>query len=178
MPRNEASETRKRHVVALLEQCLGPLCLNHPHRTDWHISEDGAVEVFITDSKAHFRQRPWFDMKAADLKELARHPAGFVLFILGDDTHFLVIPARDIVAQIPNHRGGLQRRDSITSTRSWGHEPSSSFQRGTIPSISGRLTLSPKCIMARQLAGSLIGAALWFSLIAQIVHIRALLAKK
>jgi len=107
MPRNSISEARKKSFVSLLEQRLGPLCLNHPRRSDWYSSRDGTVDVFTTDSKATYRQRPWFDMRDDDLKALATHPAGFIVFILGDDTHHLVIPARDLVAQLPSHREGL-----------------------------------------------------------------------
>jgi hypothetical protein len=107
MPRNPESERRKRHVVSLVQQRLGSLCLHHPRRADWYSAEDGMADIFITDSKATYHQRPWFDMRNDDLKELARHSAGFVIFILGDDTCYLVIPARDLVAQLPNHREGL-----------------------------------------------------------------------
>lgn len=107
MPRNPESERRKRHIASLLQQHVGPLCRNHARRSDWFSAENGSVDVFITDSKATYRQRPWFDMREDDLKELARHPAGFVIFILGDDSHYLVIPARELVAQLPNHREGL-----------------------------------------------------------------------
>lgn len=86
------------------------------------------MDVFITDSKAHFHQRPWFDMRHSDLKELARHPAGFVIFILGDDTHYLVIPASDIVAQLPNHREGLTKKgfyhfNTVLGTRAFKQLP-------------------------------------------------------
>lgn len=107
MPRNPSSEARKKHVASLLEHRLGPLCLDHPRRPDWYSSGDQTVDVFITDSNASYRQRPWFDMRGDDLKELARHPAGFIIFILGDANRFLVIPARKLVAQLPNHREGL-----------------------------------------------------------------------
>jgi hypothetical protein len=107
MPRNPESDRRKKHIASLLQQHLGTLCLDHPRRSDWYSSEDRTVDVFITDSKATYRQRPWFDMRDDDLKELAEHPAGFIVFILGDDTRYLVIPARDLVAQLPNHREGL-----------------------------------------------------------------------
>lgn len=103
MPRNPASEIRKKHIVSLLKRRLGSLDCNHLHRSDWYSSYDGKVEVFITDSKAHFDQRPWFDMKNEDIKELAKHPDGFIIFILGDDTNYLVVPAKHLKAEIPNH---------------------------------------------------------------------------
>ncbi len=43
-----------------------------------------------------------------DLKQLAAHPAGFIIFILGDETSYLVVPARELMAQLPNHREGLK----------------------------------------------------------------------
>lgn len=107
MSRNPESERRKRHIAELVQQRVGPLCQNHPRRSDWYSSRDGSADVFITDSKATYKQRPWFDMRDDDLTELARHPAGFVIFILGDHTRYLVIPARHLVAQLPNHREGL-----------------------------------------------------------------------
>ena len=107
MPRNQVSEQRKRYIVSLLECRLGPLRLNHLRRSDWYSSKDGTVDVFITDSKAHFNQRPWFDMRGEDLKELASHPAGFIIFILGDQGCYLVIPARRLVEQLPHHREGV-----------------------------------------------------------------------
>jgi hypothetical protein len=107
MPRNPASETRKRHIVSILESRFGSLNCNHPHRSDWYSSKDGKVEVFITDSKAHFNQRPWFDMKDEDIQKLSKHTAGFVIFILGEDTNYLVVPAKHLVTELPNHNEGL-----------------------------------------------------------------------
>ena len=72
---------RKKRIASLLQQRLGPLCLNHSRRADWYSSEDGAVDVFITDSKAHYHQRPWFDMRDDDLTKLAEHPTSFIIFI-------------------------------------------------------------------------------------------------
>jgi hypothetical protein len=103
MPRNPESETRKKQIVSVLRCRLGSLDRNHPHRSDWYSSEDGSVEVFITDSKAHFDQRPWFDMKNEDIKELAKHPDGFIIFVLGDDTNYLVVPAKHLLAELPNY---------------------------------------------------------------------------
>jgi len=68
---------------------------------------DGTVDVFITDSKPHYSKRPWFDMRADDLKELAMHHAGFIIFILGEENSYLVIPAKDVDQQIPNHQERL-----------------------------------------------------------------------
>ncbi|HZL79649.1 MAG TPA: hypothetical protein VFC17_12505 [Candidatus Limnocylindrales bacterium] len=62
--------------------------------------------LFVTDSKAHFNQRPWFDMKEKDIRELANHPAAFVVFILGEDSNYLVIPAKYLAAELPNHNEG------------------------------------------------------------------------
>ena len=107
MPVNEASERRKQQIVAFLKHRVGALFTHHPRRPDWYSSADGSVAIFITDSKAHYHQRPWFDMRSDDLTELAQHPAGFVIFILGDETSYLVIPAHDLVAQLPHHREGL-----------------------------------------------------------------------
>ncbi len=45
-------------------------------------------------------------MRITDLEEIARHQAGFVIFVLGDDSRYLVIPATDIIARLPNHREG------------------------------------------------------------------------
>ncbi len=106
MPRNAVSEQRKKHIVSLLECRLGPLCRRHPRRWDWYSPADGTVDVFITDSKAHYNQRPWFDMRNQDVKELADHPAGFVIFILGDEDCYLVVPARELMQQLPYHTEG------------------------------------------------------------------------
>ena|ERR1700733_2805847 len=103
MPCNPESEARKKHIVSLLESHLGSLDRNRPHRLDWYSSKNRKVEIFITDSKAHFNQRPWFDMKFSDIKELAEHPAGFIIFVLGDDNNYLVIPAKDLNSELPNH---------------------------------------------------------------------------
>lgn len=107
MPRNQVSEQRKKHMVSLLERRLGPLYRGHSRRRDWYSSKQDAVDVFITDSKAHYSRRPWFDMKDEDLEELANHPAGFIVFILGDEDCYLVVPARELAEQLPHHREGL-----------------------------------------------------------------------
>lgn len=106
MPVNRDSERRKSKILSLVGGRLGPCCRNHSRRLDWYSSGDGTVDVFITDSKAHYGKRPWFDMRADDLQSLATHPLGFVIFILGDDDRYLVVPARDIDEQLPNHQEG------------------------------------------------------------------------
>jgi hypothetical protein len=107
MPVNEQSELRKEKILSLVKQRIGACYRNHANRRDWYSSKDGTVDVFITDSKAHFNKRPWFDMKDDDIQELANHEAGFVIFILGDDNDYIVVPARDLAAQRPNHIEGL-----------------------------------------------------------------------
>jgi hypothetical protein len=106
MPCNPSSEARKSHIVSLLQGRLGSFERIHPHRHDWYSSKDGKVDIFITDSKAHYDRRPWFDMRRKDIKELAGHPAGFIIFILGDDTNYLVIPAQHLRAELQNYREG------------------------------------------------------------------------
>lgn len=90
-----------------MKQRVGSLVRNHPRRHDWYSSDDGSVDVFVTDSKAHYSQRPWFDMRDDDLRALAAHRAGFVIFILGDAGSYLVVPARDLIAQLPHHTEGV-----------------------------------------------------------------------
>jgi hypothetical protein len=107
MPRNPESEKRKKHIATVLENLVGPLYVTHSRRSDWYTSKGASVDIFITDSKATYNQRPWFDMRDDDLQQLARHANGFVIFILGDDARFLVVPAQDLVAQLPSHREGL-----------------------------------------------------------------------
>ena len=106
MPRNPQSENRKGHVVSLVQQRLGPCHRKHSNRPDWYSSKIDAVDVFITDSKSTSQHAPWYDMKEKDLEELANHPAGFVLFVLGDPQRYLVIPARDLKARLPGHLEG------------------------------------------------------------------------
>lgn len=105
MPRNRASEARKRRIVLLLEDRLGPLHNEHQHRSDWHSSEGGLVEVFITDSKFHFEHQRWWDMALNDIKALAECPSGFIIFILGSATNFMVFPAKDLMSQLPYYQG-------------------------------------------------------------------------
>jgi hypothetical protein len=110
MPRNPASEIRTRHIVSILESRFGPLYCNHPHRFDWYSSRYGKVDVFITDSKFHEHHR-WFDMAYADIKELAAHQSGFIIFVLGSKDNFLVIPAKDLIAELPNYQPGHTTND-------------------------------------------------------------------
>jgi hypothetical protein len=91
-------------MVASLESRLGTL--ERKIREDWYSSKNGAVEVFVTDSKADYGKRPWFDMLGKDLKELSRHANGFVIFILGDVSNYLVIPAKILQEELRNHTTG------------------------------------------------------------------------
>lgn len=109
--RNPASDARKRHIVLLLQSRLGLLHREDERRTDWYSSKDGRVNVFITDSKFHEHHR-WFDMAHADIKALAAHPAGFIIFVLGRQDNFLVIPAKDLLAQLPNYQPGHPTNDN------------------------------------------------------------------
>jgi|HubBroStandDraft_4_1064222.scaffolds.fasta_scaffold748971_1 hypothetical protein len=106
MPRNPTSEARKHRIASRLESRLGPLEHWHRNRSDWYSSRDGKVDVFITDSKAHYARRPWFDMKTSDVEELANHPAGFIIFVLGEIDNFLVIPALHLKTELKNYAVG------------------------------------------------------------------------
>lgn len=46
-------------------------------------------------------------MKFSDIKELATHPAGFIIFVLGYKDNYLVIPAKHLIEELPNHIEGL-----------------------------------------------------------------------
>jgi hypothetical protein len=106
MPRNPESDARKRHLAKCLENRIGPLERPHSSRTDWYSSKDGSIHVFITDSKPHYEKRPWFDMKLSDIDELANCSAGFVIFVLGLATNFLVIPATTLQSELKNYQAG------------------------------------------------------------------------
>jgi hypothetical protein len=90
----------------LLNQRFGGLARKYFRRPDWYFIEETKVEIFITDSKAHHDQRPWFDMQESDIKELAENPAAFVIFILGEADSFLVIPAKRLEEELKNYDGG------------------------------------------------------------------------
>ena len=110
MPRNPTSEARKQRVVSVLEMRTGPLGSKYPNR-DWYCTAVGSVELFITDSKTYTDSksyaliRPWFDMAESDINQLALHPFGFIVFVLGADDNFLIVPVKDLKAQIPEYVG-------------------------------------------------------------------------
>jgi hypothetical protein len=52
--RNPESDAKKRHIVLELQKRLGILERKFSNRHDWYLAADDKVEVFITDSKAHF----------------------------------------------------------------------------------------------------------------------------
>ena len=106
MPRNPESEFRKEQIVSQLQSRLGPLDRIYPGRHDWYSSKDRQIDIFITDSKAHHDKRPWFDMKADDIKELAKRPAGFIIFVLGDAGNYLVVPAKDLNGELDHYVAG------------------------------------------------------------------------
>ncbi len=106
MARNQASEARKDHFVSILKDQLGGYHRPHPSRGDWYCFNDAAVSVFITDSEMG---NAWFDMGKKDIDELAIHPSGFVLFVMGDVHHYLVIPAKDLKAQLAYHSTGCDK---------------------------------------------------------------------
>ena|SRR5438876_2541957 len=103
MPRNRQSEARKQAVLGLVWHRIGPTQRKHPTRPDWHVSKDESVEVFITDSKSTDKHAPWYDMRKTDIDELASRPAAFIIFILGDQSRYLVAPASQIAAQLQKH---------------------------------------------------------------------------
>lgn len=104
--RNKASDDRKRHMVALLEERLGTLEQKFPNR-DWYLSAAGKIEVFITDSTSHYGRRPWYDMAERDIEALARHSSAFIIFVLGHKDNFLVVPAKDFVTHLPEYRDNI-----------------------------------------------------------------------
>ena len=111
MPRNPESDARKRRLAQCLENRIGALKRPNRSRVDWYSSLDGNTHVFITDSKPHYNARPWFDMKLSDINELANYPDGFVIFVLGYDDNFLVIPAAILQSELKNYQAGLRARE-------------------------------------------------------------------
>ncbi|HEV2328249.1 MAG TPA: hypothetical protein VGY56_05600 [Verrucomicrobiae bacterium] len=100
---NPESDARKRAIVSCLDQRFGISRHKHENRPDWYFLRGGGSEVFITDSKAHYDQRPWFDMDESDINELAQNSAAFVIFILGESDSFLVIPANRLLDELQNY---------------------------------------------------------------------------
>ncbi|HEU6447837.1 MAG TPA: hypothetical protein VFV23_05320 [Verrucomicrobiae bacterium] len=105
--RNPESDKRKRQIVLELQNRVGVLEKKFPNRPDWYLSAADKIEIFITDSKSHGGRRTWFDMANSDIKALASHPAGFIIFVLGYADNFLVVPAKDLAAQLRNYHGNL-----------------------------------------------------------------------
>jgi hypothetical protein len=108
--RNATSDARKRHIVTELQSRLGVLEHKLPNRPDWYMSVGDKIEVFITDSKFHENHR-WFDMAYKDVRVLAEHPAAFIIFVLGRKDNFLVIPAKEMSAELVAYQPGHPIQD-------------------------------------------------------------------
>jgi len=106
---NPESDARKNKIVLDLQQRFGALERKHPNRHDWYSLKADKIEIFITDSQAHYAERPWFDMERRDIKLLAEHPAGFVVFILGDADTYLVVPAKRLQDELKNYVAGRRK---------------------------------------------------------------------
>lgn len=100
---NAESDARKRAIVSHLDQKFGISARKHSNRPDWYFLKEGKAEVFITDSKAHHNERPWFDMAESDIDELAENPAAFMIFVLGEADSFLVIPAKRLKDELKHY---------------------------------------------------------------------------
>jgi len=107
--RNPESDQRKSKIVSDLRQRFGEVCRNRTNRHDWYQLKGGEVEIFITDSKAHFNERPWFDMSVSDIQELANHQSGFIIFVLGEADSYLVIPAAQLQNELNNYVKGRRK---------------------------------------------------------------------
>ena len=53
--------------------------------------------------------RAWYDVQQADVEELASQTKSFFIFLLGEENHYLVIPAKDLSAQLLYHPGPTGR---------------------------------------------------------------------
>jgi hypothetical protein len=80
----------KRRVRAQVEEIVGP---THQvgGRSDWRVTRDESLSVFLTFSKY---EQLFYDVSAQDLGEWLSYPRAFVLFVMGDHTDVLIVPAR------------------------------------------------------------------------------------
>jgi hypothetical protein len=106
---NPESDERKIRLVLDLQCRFGELERKYSNRHDWYSVPGGKIELFITDSTAHFDKRPWFDMKKSDIAELAEHQAGFIIFILGEAENYLVVPAKKLKEAIRTYIAGRRK---------------------------------------------------------------------
>ena len=106
MPENDESKKRKARLRDLLCDRLGDYAHPRPRRPDWYSFTGGTVDVFITDADMGLG---WYDVQQADVEELASQTKSFFIFLLGHENHYLVIPAKDLSAQLLYHRGPTGR---------------------------------------------------------------------
>ncbi len=102
MPRTVKSEQEKTQLLEFLQSATGHQLIHKDHHSDWYVSKDGSVEVYLTYSQGDFWREPFFDMQPDDLKKLANHPAAFILFVLDDHDRYLVIPAKTLWQHLSN----------------------------------------------------------------------------
>jgi len=79
-------------------------------------------------------------MREKGLKALANHRAGFIIFILGDQDCYLVVPAKDLVAQLPHHKGGLLETGFYHFNLKLGGKAFEQLPQWSLSSISARLS--------------------------------------
>jgi hypothetical protein len=93
MPDTRESRYEKDRTLALIERAVGA---THPvirRRRDWRVSSDGQVSAFVTFSRA---EQLFYDVSPRDLEAFLKYPRSFVVFVMGDAQHALIIPSVEL----------------------------------------------------------------------------------
>lgn len=84
IPREEKKKVKER-----VEEFVGSTHQGAKGRTDWRVSSDGTLSVFMTFSKS---EQLFYDANRDDLERWLEYPKSFVTFVMGHHTEVLIIP--------------------------------------------------------------------------------------
>lgn len=104
MSENSASRRAKQHVLALVEQRVGPTRPGAKRRRDWRVSADGATSVFVTFSREYSSGSFFYDVSADDLRRWLETDRAYVVFVAGTAEEAFVVPVRELASRLLQHR--------------------------------------------------------------------------
>jgi hypothetical protein len=80
-------------VPQKIDQFVGRTRWVETRRPDWRITSDRRTSLFLTFSNFYeASDKTWYDINQNDLNLWKSYPRAFVIFVMGDSAHCLVIP--------------------------------------------------------------------------------------
>ncbi len=104
MSRTLIADAEKANIWSKIEELIGETRQHSKRRSDWRVTKDGQLCIFMTFSDEDDNGNFFYDLKQRDIESWKMYSRSFVVFVIQNSSQSLIIPLSIIQDQIIENR--------------------------------------------------------------------------